>query len=874
MTQLARAADVLAAVKAGKLPSEEQLIHALQLLLRSTVLNPDSEVTDYGALSDIGREAITDVRRAVEAIIQFGLEKNVDDKIQDFLYQCRIMDSVPVRADIAVDADRMSEEVEQVVQELPSADEARHDAEDILNSLRYLLRVTVTSRAFRALLSDVWLTAKDMLADVARDVSQIASQVQSTADEVEHSIRPTDSLGRTRGKARDAGDEDIQVANQDTLTGNLDRVQETVLARAREIIRRAHNDPSLHRALQTILVLLRKYASKAGRTSDALSDTELPTVTPVVWADPPLAGALDDLKVLLERTASGHSLDLVLHCLSLVATDVAHLPADVIHDDGGRRELGQYFGRLSAWLDNALSDSQYAFSSEGQQDASRLYASGRELIQRASESHAEWLDHTRSLMETLDAFVSAIQSDRTTQRLMQSFDALSADFSRLISVTAIEGPAQVRETRRTWRQQLQRDVLVWLVPRVLRVVKAIPMPRVEYTSPSLDAAVDALLVSASGAGTSASASLVPDHIRVANYSEIQVRVDDEGLSGARSRVPASGGASAYTRTRIHADGIRVAARDISYYAHYKGWRDLIGYEDQGLFSIDVGERQARGQGLSFDVELEFDGVFEDGRVASHTTVPETDTTSESKDSLFRVTDVKVDVPGLHFSIDRSKHWILNKMLLQPLAGPVVRTAASYVLSQQIRTALETLGRLGARVKRKAGELSDAQKSGARDTSAPSLESYWQAILQEVGGPMSNEDRSSGEEGGSEHVETHTTATLKGVVHTTVTHPPPGASRSQMPDETVLAVGVAPQILLGKGGPVEGPSKDEYGTRDMAREALSEVQGRAEHVEGNLQEAVEATVQVREQVNEAAYSAQITERVEKGTMGWRSHVFDV
>ncbi|KAH9932567.1 uncharacterized protein B0H18DRAFT_1115809 [Fomitopsis serialis] len=855
-THVERLADVLAAFKAGKLPSQDQVTHALQRILKSPLLDADARVADYGSLSNTGREVITDMRDIAEAIVQFGLEKNVDDKLQDFFYQCRVMDSVPVHADIAVDVNQIAGGVAQTIltaQEVPSADEAGRDMEEILASLPHLFRAVASSAAFRAVLSDVWLTAREMLADAASDVSQVASQVQTTANDVERSVRPAGSLNDAKGKARDVG-QDTQEEHRDVHAEDLDRSQESLVARMQEIMGRAHRDPALHRALRTILFLLRKYTAKARKLSDALSDADAPKITPVIWADPPLASAFDDLKIVLERIASGHSLDSALHNLALVSTDIANLPAEATHDSEGRHELGLYFGRLSAWFDHALEDTQYVYSAEGQQEASELYASGRLLVQQASESRAEWLDHIRGLASELGAFISAIYSDRTTQRLIRALDTLSTDLAMFVSDAAVTGPAQVRETERTWRKQLQRDILVWLVPRVLRVVKAIPMPRVEYTSRSLDAAIDALLVSASGANTSAAASLVPDRIRIANYSEIQ-----------RTNI------SVHTY-KGHVDGMRIAARDIAYYVRYKGY--LIGYEDQGLLSIEVGERQARGRGLSVDVELEFEGEQDGERADSHTALLDSVGDATVEESLFRVTDVKVDVPGLQLSIDRSKHWILNKTLLQPLAGPVARTAASYVLAQQIRTVLESCGRLGALVKRRAKELHDQQRSSVQDTSSPSFEDYWQAILQEVSEPASKDDESNDEEENNEHVETHTTATLKGVVRTTVTQHSPEVSRPPTPDETVLAVGVVPQILPGKGGPADELDENhEYGTRDVAREALGEVQERVDDAEESLQQAAERMVEVRESIDEAALREQVIERLERKKSGWRSRVFD-
>jgi hypothetical protein len=51
-------------------------------------------------------------------------------------------------------------------------------------------------------------------------------------------------------------------------------------------------------------------------------------------------------------------------------------------------------------------------------------------------------------------------------------------------------------------------------------------------------------------------------------------------------------------------------------------------------------------------------------------------------------EVSLGVLGLTFSIGRSKHWILNKMVFQLLAGLVVKRVLARMLEGQIRRGLE------------------------------------------------------------------------------------------------------------------------------------------------------------------------------------------
>ena len=70
-------ADVLAALHSGKLPSQNQINTALGQLLRSEFLRIDSKHPLSGVVADSeGKQFIGDVKEAIQAIIQTGVEKN------------------------------------------------------------------------------------------------------------------------------------------------------------------------------------------------------------------------------------------------------------------------------------------------------------------------------------------------------------------------------------------------------------------------------------------------------------------------------------------------------------------------------------------------------------------------------------------------------------------------------------------------------------------------------------------------------------------------------------------------------------------------------------------------------------------------------
>ncbi len=77
-------ADLVAALHAGKLPSQEQVNLALRHALASDVLHAHSGEAEGrppgGAeeeeLNEVGKEVIGSVRNALQALLEFGMEKN------------------------------------------------------------------------------------------------------------------------------------------------------------------------------------------------------------------------------------------------------------------------------------------------------------------------------------------------------------------------------------------------------------------------------------------------------------------------------------------------------------------------------------------------------------------------------------------------------------------------------------------------------------------------------------------------------------------------------------------------------------------------------------------------------------------------------
>ncbi|KAI0630054.1 hypothetical protein C8Q77DRAFT_237448 [Trametes polyzona] len=848
--------------------------------------------------------------------------------------------------------------------ELPSKDEASSDAAALIRSVYSLVFVLVTSAAFRLILSDVLLIARETAADVAARVEEVAGVVERAAEQIEETVRPGGgTIEDVQATAGEVGQSmTAELSGEGPISGHLagaagkvkeespDEVKEAVLRRLQEAMEQAHRNPSFQAALRTILSLLRKYAAKVRAATAVAHTAEAPKLefTPVVWADPALARALVDLETLIERVASGNSLDPFLQALSAVIVDAVIVPTEALSESENKAALREWCASLGAWLDHALEDPAYAASEDGRRAASELYDAVRRDIQAATvDPDAEWLKHLRTLLDETDRVVSAVSQDRTTRHLALALSSLTEAFvgAGSTALSAVPRAAQVQAEQ--VRRKTLKSAVLWLVPRLLRVVSAIPMPRVEYVDDALEVAVDALLLTAPRRKRrtevlGVQAALVPDRVRLESWTETVVEVDRagpvrsgmgpgsgvreaRGAAGLMTLLAGTGGGHGHgqlgsptktnvetwvrTRARVHVEGVRIAAHDVAYYVHYKGARlwggrvPCAAYEDEGLVSVEVGSvgpgAEAVRTGLNVDIELEFDGGRSEGQGTvgwwAEWFTSDSDPEAQGEAApLFRVTDVRVDVPGLEVRLARTRHWLLNALVVQPLAGPAMRLAVGWVLRGQIRSGLEAAAALGGRVKARASEKAKARAIGGGADAAATLKEWWEALAEELGSTAPDEGESDGLDGdggegrdGPEDaalVETHTRVGVQGVVRKTVVQPP-GGPNGEPEQESVLAVGIGAQVLPGKGGPFGAehpPARAFEGgleglqTRaaEEAREAVEDVAQVERRVEEEVQEGIESVQVLRDEANEAASRAQLRTRVEGKREGWRSKAFDV
>ncbi|KAF8908630.1 hypothetical protein CPB84DRAFT_169310 [Gymnopilus junonius] len=425
--------------------------------------------------------------------------------------------------------------------------------------------------------------------------------------------------------------------------------------------------------------------------------------------------------------------------------------------------LRAYFSRVGEYFDKSL-EGDWAASSEGMETLEGLFDDGVELTHVVSESVAEVgkelsgptssaggvtkittqllkeqenelrrkfkIDLT-ALKDELNAFIASLENDKTTMTLLRAYDKLGVDLFELIRQEA-EKKTGAASSWPSW--------LGWGIPRILSMIPsgALPIPSLEVKIGKMEAALRPLFARGVGRTSKLGTSLMPDEVVLQEWTEMRIGMADHGPGNQDNAQ--SPDVQATSRMRMRMDGIRGRMEGMGYYFKYQG--KVVGYEDEGVLSVDAGMDGVH-DGLEVDVEVEVANENAEGQEPEDAEPPkaslpeiivqdanagdtpesavegvQVDTNGDEvqrsapADPLFRVMDVTVAMHGLRFRIDESKHWIINKLLVQPLAGPVVARLVKKALEEKVKTLLESLALGLGEVSREAKRRGDERRTRA------------------------------------------------------------------------------------------------------------------------------------------------------------------
>ncbi|GAA5820864.1 hypothetical protein JCM3770_007274 [Rhodotorula araucariae] len=645
-------AHAYGALKAGKMPTTDQLVRGVRKILASTLLQPDvggvvAKKVGGGKLSVRGRNVVLAERKVLEAVCRLALEKNPDDKFQQAVWQARHADLAHLDADADVHVELPSIPV-------PSADEVK----DAGKSLHELLSLLLTSSELRNLLADSLNLFRDLFADALDEAAQAQVAAIKASKKAARQIRPSE-------EERDQHKTGLEADHWEDVLGNAQDVRkqirrgyedkrddmlrhgvkkgralkeyveeklptdtkDAVIERWRAIVNEIQSKPEYSDAVQTLSHLGRKYFNLAKEELQKAAESSTAKLKNV---DVEVNDEAKDAASLFRQIVESFTGPL----------DGALQAADQLHNDiKGDERIQQVWREFDLLLDRALNDPGYITSSRASRRFESIYDRARAIV----ESNADWKRDANAFISESQKLLDHAANDRALVAVGDAFEDLGdavAEFGKTgWNLIGVDGG------------DLWKDVSTVFLPRILGTLKQVPLPRVEFSSEDFDLVVDNIKFEA--------ASFIPDAAHFKNNVEFHTK---KGYAAYASEF-------ATTSTLAFA-GLRLQATNISYFIEKKtGW---IGLRDSGLLDIFIGSPHDPKAQDGLDVTLVLSNANDGDR-----------------ESFFKLEKVDVNLEGFDINIRQSSNPIRSWLAKNALRG-YIEAKVKEVIEEQVAAGFKAL----------------------------------------------------------------------------------------------------------------------------------------------------------------------------------------
>lgn len=655
----------------GRLPSNKQIDVALNSFINSEQLkSPNS------SLSAEGKGLLQDFRDVVEQAKLLLLTKNHDQILQEFIWHTEQLGTAGQAPGSAGNAN------------LPiSKDTAQQDKQQALEGLRTLGTLIISNGQFRKLLSDAQILFRDIAGDAAQNAAmrvnptdeELAQVDRPAQDNVWHDVPdfskdnlkqqlrqnvdrtkpihrddvreaagtatqaahpedsrdPRDVAGRVAqdqrygtdsgvdarsglqagvSHLRDRARENIPDEHQDRAKNqwnstrdymnrkfNEDRRKQTIW-RLKKMVVEIQGHPDYQQAIDTLLSLAENYHGHA-RTAVGEGRSQ------VVGAheDDHLQMAENQLKTLIERFANYTSLDDMIDSIN-----------DIYRDSDRDPELKSWFRQMDSYIRRCLKTQGYILTDDADREWNSLNDDGHFLLRE------RYRDHTDRLMNETKFIIDQFAQDPDSKALGNSLQKLFNDLG-----TDENGKPK-------FKKHLVKDITQIIIPDIFENIRYVPVPRIEYSDPTIDAVIENLVIE--------SDNLMPNLFEISNDSYF--RWGRKTVSNTKRQ-----------SFMVSLSGIQCDLRDVSYYIKKKtGFPSLT---DIGVADFFLG-----GSGLGLKL---------------HLTTPD----KLDRAHLFKCDKVDVSITNLSVTLKQSRHKMLFG-ILKPLLLSMMKPVIQKVAAKQIQ----------------------------------------------------------------------------------------------------------------------------------------------------------------------------------------------
>ncbi|MCJ1263101.1 hypothetical protein MMC22_002971 [Lobaria immixta] len=676
----------------GKVPSNKQIDVALNSAIASKPLAQPS-----AKLSPEGRHLVSDLRDVIEQAKILLLTKNEGNLLQDFIWQTGQISGGNTK--------------------LPGAPidkgTAQQHGNQALDGLRTLGTLLISNGQFRKLLSDATILVRDIAGDAAQNAatrinpsqeqlsqidqaaddntwhdnpdlsrdnlkSQLKNQynqqkpfsrkdVTNAAGDASQSTNPSgsrdptetadlasrdqqygtdsgiDAQGgatagaqhlrnqasqnvpdETKDRARNAGNR-----SRDYLKGKLpqERRDQTIY-RLKKMIVEVQGHQDYQQAIETLLSLAEEYAGHGKNISQQGAGT-----VKGAHDDSALTTAEADLRTLLERFANSTSSDDLIESINNIYRDADKDP-----------ELKGWFRSIDKYVRKCLNEPGFIMQDAANEEWGQLSDHGHFLLRE------RYRDHTNRVLDEIKFLADQFDQDAQNKQFAASINKL---FNEL---------GNDENGKPVFKKHLVKDLSTVIIPGIFESVRYVPVPRIEYTDPTMDAIVENLVIE--------SDNLMPNSFEFGS---------DNYFRWGRKTVTNKN----KNKVMVSVSGVQMDLKDVSYYVNKK--QGFPSIKDTGVMDIYMG-----GTGFSFKIAME--------------TADKSD-----RQHFFKINSVTVDIKSLNIKLKQSKHKTLFN-IIKPLLFAVVRPAIGKVLEKLIKDQVHELDSKAFAIHQEAERAANAAKN--------------------------------------------------------------------------------------------------------------------------------------------------------------------
>ena len=342
---------------------------------------------------------------------------------------------------------------------------------------------------------------------------------------------------------------------------------------------------------------------------------------------------LTQIKTLLERFANYTSADDLIDSINAIYRDADKDP-----------ELKNWFKSIDTFIRKCLKEQGFIMQDTSNQEWNALYDHGHFLLRE------RYRNHTNRVIDEIKFFGNQFDEDPMNKRFAASLQKL---FNEL---------GNDENGKPVFKKHLVKDVSKVIVPGIFESVRYIPVPRIEYTDPMIDAIVENLVIEGD--------NLAPNSFEFG--SDNYFRWGRQSITSKNKN-----------KVMVSVSGIQMDLRDVSYYINKK--QGFPSITDTGVMDIFMG-----GSGFSFKIAME--------------TADKSD-----RQHFFKINNVTVDLKSLKIKLKQSKHKTLFNFF-KPLLFAVVKPAITKVLQKLIKDQMHELDGKAYLVHQEAERVAKAAKN--------------------------------------------------------------------------------------------------------------------------------------------------------------------